>query len=294
MRLTEKILKCVLLVLLALPATMAAQDADTDSVDRMDPNFVSVSICIADPTDWRDDMLGVMGHAFVRLQCPHFDLDYCYSYEGQSANEDVLGFVMGNLKMGLFAETTEEYIKPFVRWNTTVREYALNLPPEAETRLWQIMDQHLEDGTDLPLDLTQHGCTQTLVEYITQALDTTAIEYGEWPEEFALSRYEIIDHELSTSPWLRLMAKCMDMYGSFDQDCTNEAKIVLPRHIVEVWQRAKVNGVQMMVYKGYLVKGESHVAERPWFTPAIAGGILTIIVIGAASFIYRKKKRKQK
>lgn len=288
----------LLLVLLMLPMVMVAQNDDTqvatDSVDRMAPDFVHVSICVVDPTDWRDDMLGVLGHAFMRLQCPHFDLDYCYSYEGQSANDNILGFLTGNLKMGLFAEPTEEYIKPFARWNRTVREYHLNMPPEAETRLWQIMDEHLADGNQLPLDLAKHGCTQTLVQFVTQALDTTAIEYGEWPDEFAMSRYDIIEKELKPYPWLRLMAKCMGMYGNFAQDCSNDEKIILPRQIEEVWQKARVNGNTFMVYKGDLVKGESPVVELTWFTPGIAGGVLILIVAAGMLVIYRKKGRRQK
>lgn len=269
-------------------------EAPADTIDRLAPDFVTSSICIVDPTDWHDDMLGVMGHAFIRLQCPTYDLDYCYSYEGESANKDITGFLMGDLKMGLVAIPTTEYLQPFRRWNRTVREYTLNLPPEAETRLWEIMDRHLEDGMDLPLDLTEHGCTQTLVEYITQALDTTEIKYGEWPEEYQLTRTEIIDESLLPYPWLRLMAKCLGMYGDFDKDCTNEEKIILPRQIEEVWMKAKVNGLPLLTYKGRLTEGESPVVERPWFTPTVAGIMLLVM---AASIIFllltRRKKKVQ-
>ena len=52
-----------------------------DHINRQAEDFVIVSLCVADPTDWKDDMLGVLGHAFIRLQCPVFDLDNCFSYE---------------------------------------------------------------------------------------------------------------------------------------------------------------------------------------------------------------------
>lgn len=263
----------------------------TDSIDRMAPDFVTASICIADPTDWHDDMLGVLGHAFIRLQCPTYALDYCFSYEGQSINEDFLGFVRGNLKMGLFAAPTQEYIEPYKRWNRSIHEYTLHLPPAAELRLWEIMDKHLEDGVDLPLDLTVHGCTQTLVEYVTQALDTTAIEYATWPGEFRMSRYEMLDKYLENYPWLRLMAKGMGMYGDFDQECLNEEKIIIPTQLVEVWQQAKVEGKPLLTYRGDLTKGERPVVERPWFTPAIAGGILAVAALLLIGILFRKKKK---
>lgn len=287
-RMTRHFTAVMLMLLLAPLATMAQEIAGegegsalNDSVDRMDPDFVTASICIADPTDWRDDMLGVLGHAFIRLQCPRFNLDYCFSYEGQSANDDILGLLTGNLKMGLFAANTAEYIKPYFKWNRTVREYSLNLPPDAEQRLWQIMDRHLEEGMDIPLDLTEHGCVQTIVQNVIQALDTTRIEYGEWPAEYQHSRYEILSKQLEPYPWLRLLAKCLGMYGDFDKDCSNEEKIILPYQLVEVWQNATIHGEPFLTYKCDLVKGASPTVERPWFTPTVAllVAILLIVII---------------
>lgn len=271
---------------------LRAQDISEDSLQRLrlEDDFVTASICTADPTDWRDDMLGVFGHAFIRLQCPTFNLDYCFSYEGQSANDDILGLLKGSLKMGLFASPTEEYIVPYKEWNRSVHEYTLNLPPEAELRLWELMDKHLKDGIDLPLDLTEHGCTQTLVEFITQALDTTAIVYGEWPEEFKQTRSEMVDKYLECYPWLRLLSKCLGMYGDFDEDCPNDEKIIMPTQLVDVWQQATVNGKPLLTYKGDLTNGESPVVERPWFTPTVAL-IVIIIVIVALLLLLAKRRR---
>lgn len=41
-----------------------------DTIDRLAPDFVLVSLSIADPTDQSQDYLGITGHAFLRLQCP--------------------------------------------------------------------------------------------------------------------------------------------------------------------------------------------------------------------------------
>lgn len=274
--------------------TVKAEELSEDSlaVLRTQEDFVTASICIADPTDWHDDMLGVLGHAFIRLQCPTFDMDYCFSYEGQSANEDLMGLVKGTLKMGLFAAPTQEYIQPYRQWNRTVHEYTLNLPPEAKLRLWETMDKHLEEGIELPLDLTEHGCTQTIVQYVTLALDTTQIIYGEWPEEFQLSRSDIADHALENYPWLRLMIKGLGMYGSFGEDCSNEEKIVIPYQIVDVWQKATVNGKPLLTYKGDLTQGENPKVERPWFTPCIAAWLLGAVVLATVTLLIRKRKAK--
>lgn len=288
----KRILTTLLLTMSFLGMRAENLSEDSLAVLRTQDSFVTASICIADPTDWRDDILGILGHAFIRLQCPTFDMDYCFSYEGQSANEDFLGLVKGTLKMGLFAEPTQEYIQPYKRWKRTVREYTLNLPPEAKLRLWETMDKHLEEGIELPLDLTEHGCTQTIVQYVTLALHTTQIIYGEWPEEFQLSRSDIADHALENYPWLRLMIKGLGMYGSFDEDCSNEEKIVIPYQIVDVWQKATVNGKPLLTYKGDLTQGENPKVERPWFTPCIAAWLLAAVVLATVALLIRKRKAK--
>lgn len=294
-RITEY-LAAMLLAFLLLPLPAMGQESAredsslNDSVDRMDPDFVTVSICIADPTDWHDDMLGVLGHAFLRLQCPRFHLDFCFSYEGESANDNLLGLLTGNLKMGLVAGRTGEYIKPYFKWNRTVREYTLNMPPDAEQRLWEIMDCHLEEGMDMPLDLTEHGCVQTIVQNVNQALDTTRIEYGEWPAEYSLSRYEILDRKLEPYPWLNLLAKSLGMYGDLDQDCSNEEKIILPYQLVEVWQNAKIGGEPFMTYKCDLCKGDNPVVERSWFTPTVAAWMLAVLAAILIVVVVRRMK----
>lgn len=282
------------LLLAANIVCLHAQNIPEDSLEqlRKRDDFVTASICIADPTDWHDDMLGVLGHAFIRLQCPTFGMDYCFSYEGQSANEDFIGLVKGTLKMGLFSEPTEEYIEPYKRWNRTIREYMLNLPPEADLRLWEIMDRHVEEGIDLPLDLTEHGCTQTIVQYITQALDTTKIEYAEWPEEFKQTRSEIADKALEDIPWIRLAIKTLGMYGSFAEDCSNEEKIVIPYQLPLVWQKAKINGKPLMTYMADLTKGANPQVERTWFTPTMALCLFVLFIFGTAAFVVLKRKHK--
>lgn len=78
--------KYFLILITILPTLLWAQDTQTvaernaaqgfnDTIDRLAPDFVLVSLCVADPTDMTRDYLGVTGHAFLRLQCPTFNLD---------------------------------------------------------------------------------------------------------------------------------------------------------------------------------------------------------------------------
>lgn len=281
----------ILTVLLAVVSLIIrAQDAaPADTIDRLAPDFVTASICTAEPTDWRDDFLGVLGHAFIRLQCPSMNLDYCFSYESENANENTWKFLTGELKMGLFAVPTQEYIQTYRDWNRSVHEYTLNLPPEAELRLWEIMDNHVGDG--LPFDLIAHGCTQTLVKFVTNALGNTPIQYAEWPEKFKLTRREIADNALENYPWIRLSVVPFLVDERLDAPCPNDEKIILPPQIAEVWQNATVEGKPLLIYRGDLVEGEDVQAVKPWFTPAKAGVALLCLLLMAAFLIILHKKK---
>ena len=84
-----------------------------DTIDRLDPDFVLVSLCIADPTDQSQDYLGITGHAFLRLQCPTFGLDYCFSYESEKIKGQLWDYLTDKLKMGMFAIPTNEYVEDY-------------------------------------------------------------------------------------------------------------------------------------------------------------------------------------
>lgn len=191
-------------------------EAQMDSL-RLTPDFVTASVCIADPTHWLDDLLGTNGHAFIRLQCPTFDMDYCFSYESESVNNQFSRFLQGKLKMGMFRYTTNEYMEDYHRWNRRVREYTLNLPPEVETRLWEIMDNHVTNRLSLKLDLDKRGCANSLEYFVEKALGKTAIVYDE----------------------------------QADRRMT-----CIPVNLVNAWLHASVNGVPLLSYNKDLVEAE--------------------------------------
>lgn len=274
----------IMLLIMLLPLGLAAQEEATeqvaqDSIDRLAPDFVTASICIADPTDWRNDFMGVTGHAFIRLQCPTFDLDYCFSYESQSAKDEMGDFLRGQLKMGMFRVNTDEYLDPFRRWQCAVHEYTLFLPPEVELRLWEIMDNKVDEGDKLQFDLVRRGCAQTLVQFVEQALGTTPIEYGAWTTEYKLTRRQIVEEDMKPFPWIRLLLAELLLDNDFNDEVSNERKIIYPHQLVDAWKNATVKGKTLIQYKGDLVKAPAPVVEDTMVSPTIAALILLILVL---------------
>ena len=262
-----------------------AQQGFNDTIDRLDPDFVLVSLCVADPTDWKEDALGVMGHAFLRLQCPTFGLDYCFSYEGENVNDNLFRYLSGQTKMGMFAIPTDEYLEDYRKWNRSVHEYRLAMPPEAEQRLWEIMDNHMTKGLTLRHDLNKYGCAITVVQYVKQALKGEPIVYAPNSELEHMTRREISYKSLENQPWLRLTS-LLFTDNSADKNLTIDEKLIIPADLAAVWQQATLNGKPFATYVGDIVKGAPINSSKPWFTPMMLAILILMITIGFAHTKY--------
>ena len=256
-----------------------AQMGFNDTIDRLADDFVFVSLMVADPTNWRDDILGMLGHAFLRLQCPAFDLDYCFSYESENVNTQFSEYAQGKLKMGMFAIPTDEYLQDYRHWNRAVHEYRLNLPPEVETRLWEIMDNKLSRGLSMKLDLSRRGCAISAVHFIKAALLDIPIVYPLGTRYETLSRREIMYQDLEAHPWLRLLYG-MVIPNDYDKDCPIDEKLIVPADLAEIWQASTLNGKVFAEYIGDVVHSD-HVADTtsPIFTPQLCAWVMLLITL---------------
>lgn len=277
-----------LILLLLFPGGMYGQEMSVaernaaqgfnDTIDRLAPDFVLVSLCIADPTDYKDDVLGTSGHAFLRLQCPTFGLDYCFSYEGENVNDNLYRYLSGQTKMGMFAIPTDEYLQDYRKWNRSVHEYRLALPPEVEQRLWEIMDDHLTQGIVLRQDLNKYGCAITVVRYVKKALGDIPIVYAPNSEFESLTRREIGYRSLTNHPWLRLFSMVMTD-NKADKDLPIDEKLIIPADLAQVWQQATVQEQPFATYIGDIVEGAPLDDSKPWFTPLIAAILILLITL---------------
>ena len=250
-----------------------------DTIDRLAPDFVLVSLCVADPTDQSQDYLGITGHAFLRLQCPTFGLDYCFSYESEKIKGQLWDYLTGKLKMGMFAIPTNEYVEDYRVWKRAVHEYRINMPAEAEQRLWEQMDNHMLTERDMQMDLLKFGCTNTILRYVEKALSPTQIKYN-WPEKYRTkSAMEIAEGHLVNYPWT-LLGMRLTAGKEFSQMQSPKQKIIFPTDLLEVWSTATINGEPMLRYVGDLVEAEPVVVEKPWFTPQLCGVLFLIIIAG--------------
>ena len=261
-----------------------------DTIDRLAPDFVLVSLCIADPTDQSQDYLGMTGHSFLRLQCPTFGLDNCFSYESERIKGQMWDYLTGKLKMGMYAVPTDEYIEDYRVWGRAVHEYRINMPADAEQRLWEQMDNHMMTEKDMQMNLVKYDCANTLLRYVERALSPTQINY-EWPDKFLTkSAMEIAEEQLDNYPWSLLVVR-LTVGKEYAKLTTPKQKILFPANLLEVWSQATINGEPMLTYVGDLVEAEPVVVKKPWFTPRVCGILLLILAVGGiiGAIVHKRK-----
>ena len=190
----------------------------------------------------------------------------------------------------MFAIPTNEYVEDYRVWKRAVHEYRINMPADAEQRLWEQMDNHMLTENDMQMNLVKFGCTNTILRYVEKALSPTQIKYN-WPEKYRTkSAMEIAEGHLKNYPWT-LLGMRLTAGKEFSQLMTPKQKVLFPTDLLEVWSTATIDGEPMLRYVGDLVEAEPVVVEKPWFTPQLCGFLFLIIIAGGIIWaIIRKRK----
>ena len=247
-----------------------------DNVDRTAEDFVMVSLIIAEPGN---AFYSVLGHACLRLQCPTFDMDYCFSYESELSSNRVLDFLMGKLHMGLFAIPTEEYCEHYREQGRGVQEYVLNLPPDIEANLWRIMDEYLAKGSSLTFDYFNRGCAITCVKFLKQALSGKAnIEYASSLYEYSPTPCELVKENTKDALWVRFF--WIFIVGEdVMKPLRGDKQLLIPTDLVEAWKEASINGQPLITGDSNILVESTQKKTSSWLTPNLFAILLLMFAI---------------
>lgn len=274
-----------LVLFLLLSLTIGAQEMTVaernaaqgfnDTIDRLAPDFVTVSLVVCDPSEV---LYSTLGHAALHLQCPVFDLDYIFTYESENVRDKIWTFLKGNLKMGMFALTPDEFLGDYRAEGRGVREYTINLSPAQKQKLWEVMDNHVRQGTNLSYDYFHRGCAKSVVRVIHEAIGSSAIHYAPWPDKYAKqTQREIVRNFIDHAPWEEFfMYFLIGIDGDRDYPC--EQKLIVPTDLVEVWQQASFdNGTPVLDSEPRILLESTRHNEGTWCTPLLVSLLLLLL-----------------
>ena len=267
-----------MIALLLLPVGMQAQVLN-DSINREAEDFVEVSLLVCEPYE---TLYSSLGHAALRLQCPAYDLDYVFSYEGENVRDKIWTFLRGNLKMGLFAFPTDLFLKVYKAVGRGVTAYQLNLSPQQDQELWRIMDEMQTAGMALPYDYFKRGCAKSVVDVVNRAVGPNGIHYAPWPEKYTEHTIrELVRTYMVDVPWTEFMLYFL-IGSEAEQPMSCEQKLIVPTDLVEVWQQATFeSGKYVLSAEGEELVPGTKETKRTLLTPLLVAILLLLMAIGA-------------
>ena len=253
----------------------------SDGIDRADPNFVTASLLVMSPGN---ELYSCAGHACIRLECPKFNLDYCFSYESEGVKDKIFTFFMGKLKMGMFAIPTADYLKLGRESGRGVMQYRLNLPPDAKQRLWELLDKKVAEGPCLEYDYMERGCAHSALSVLREALSPCELTVNAWPEKYGRkSRHELLEMEIGkTYPWQTFILYTI-CGATTDGGMAKFKKVVIPQDLLAILKIAKIGGRSVVEGDGVelLPIGEGG-NSKPLCTPLG----LSLFVVGISIAIF--------
>lgn len=223
-----------------LGRSLAAAPAERlESADSL----IQASVVVASPGQ---SLYSYVGHAALRLRSECHHLDYIYSAESQDVEHHVAAFFKGELMMGVRVIPTADYLDQYRQEGRSVREYTLHLPLQARQRLWQQMDQRLQQP-DYPYDYLAHGCAEELWQWITAAVERDSLVVTAWPEGIAeMSPKELLMREATLRRDIRTIF-LLGMGGdALDPDITPDMKILTPRLLLETLHQTQAYGQPLL------------------------------------------------
>lgn len=269
--------------LLLIPFVCMGQEADSLTLARQDSlaitesdDFVKASILVATPSDV---LYSCVGHASIRMQCPHYGLDVVYTYESESVENRVLSFFMGKLKMGMTAVPTERVLADYAKEGRGITEYVVNIPLEKRKQLWQYLDVKVEEGMNLPYDYLNRSCALACLRAIRDAVLPDTLCFGEWDERLVKkSRRALLGDRTEIFPWNRFVI--FSITGTeADRACADIDKVVLPADLIEVLQKTRLDGQLVLGEANNVVRQTDSIRESSWLTPMLLSCIVFVFAI---------------
>ena len=259
-----------------------------DTIDREAEDFIRVNLVVCDPGEV---LYSTLGHAALRLQCPAFDLDYIYTSESESVKNKFLTFLRGDLKMGVFAVPTTQFVDFYHETGRGIKEYTMNLSPDKERKLWRVMDKHVAEGSEIPYDYFRNGCAKSVVNIMHEALGSQAIHYAPWSDKYTKKTMRELGIEYVSKDLWEKFVLFFIIGSDFDKPYPCEQKLIVPTDLAEVWQQATLeNGKPVLEKIPHTLNDGDQDKNGSWFSPLLVTILLLLLSIGSLATIGVKNK----
>lgn len=233
-------MKSKLLILISMVMFLSygvkAQDEDTTYVLLPDSsNFVTASMIVVSPGE---AIYSQLGHAALRMECPRYRLDFCFSFEEEAGMKGILKFFLGKTDAHMVAVPTEQFLDVFKKEGRQVKQYTLNLTLHEKQELWRLLDNDYVDESMRDFNFLQNNCSSVSLLSIENAIVDETIDFNGWPEQFKMINGAGVRYLSRFSPWLEFWN--MTFIGTEGDTYWEHEQQVAPELLPSVLKKASV------------------------------------------------------
>ena len=277
--------KCKLLLtaVLLVATTAWGQEPDEAALDslRQRDDFVTASLLVSTPGE---KAYSAYGHCVVRMECPTFDLDYCFSFELYTDDtlSDYLRFLSGQTKAGFLAHKTGDYLQRCKDEGRGVTQWTLNLNPLQKQELWRRLDNNMMEGLSQHFDFLFHNCTSMSFTAIGSQLQGERMVVKAWPQVMHQGVRDMYADYSRTAKWMQL--GLMTLMGT-EADVRKPMELyIAPEVVGDVLRQSVIvdsGGTERPALLGEPVQllPPTYVARPVWFSPVKFFLLLLLVVL---------------
>jgi hypothetical protein len=202
---------------------------------------------------------------------------------------DILHFFTAMcLKMGMTSVPAQRVLSDYANAGRGISEYVLNIPLDKRKQLWQYLDRKVEEGMNLPYDFLYRGCAITSLRAIQAALLPDTISFGKWDEKFVKkSRRVLVSNQVIKYPWQHFFLQTM-VGTEVEQPCAITSKVIIPQDLIDVLQKATLNGQPLLEQPQILATVEFSADQCAWFpTPKMLAFLLLMLAFVSCCYMQR-------
>ena len=229
-----KLLILIVMMLLASPGLMA-QDEDTTFVLLPDSsNFVTASMIVSSPGE---AVYSQLGHVALRMECPRYRLDYCFSFEEEPGIGGIVKFFLGKTHAHMMAVPTDRFLAGFKQEGRRVKQYTLALTNREKQELWRLLDNDYVDEEQRNFNFLENNCSSVSLAAVENVVVDETIDFR-WPEPFKMRNGENLKCQTGHWQWLYFWSLCF--LGTAADDIGDNDRRIAPEFLVQVIKDASI------------------------------------------------------
>lgn len=200
-----KHLLLILILLFSYPLSLPVLAEENDTVATEEPEtipYIKASLVVSSPGR---SVYSCYGHCALRMECPQFNLDYCYDQQIEKNLRTYVEFFRGTACAAVVALPIDEYLQPYREKGRQVVQYELNLSPLQKQILWSYLDAELEKGPYENYNLITANCISLILRSIKAVTANEALDMSHRPEELAMINGDLLRFYSRQSPWAQFV-----------------------------------------------------------------------------------------